>query len=139
WQGAAAGTPDPGAADDHATTCATTGALVDTGSRPSCKSLWGAVGLIGNGGEWVAHWGGRSRACTNWAPDFGAGSRRLGRTRDPGDRRRDERHVEPPGRLLSRRERHRRHGCRRLRGRVRCRSLAAELVDRVPVRPVADA
>src|SRR5215468_11330372 len=42
WQGAAAGTPDPGAADDGATTCVTSSVgPADTGSRASCTSAWG--------------------------------------------------------------------------------------------------
>ena len=54
WQGAAAGTPDPGAADDGSTTCVTTGAEpANTGSRSSCKSVWGAFDMIGNVDEWV--------------------------------------------------------------------------------------
>src|SRR5262245_29085026 len=48
WQGAAAGTPDA-AADDGATTCATSGiGPADAGSRASCKSAWGAFDMIGN-------------------------------------------------------------------------------------------
>jgi formylglycine-generating enzyme required for sulfatase activity len=60
WQGAAAGTPDPGDADDGATTCATLEPAsvkeVDTGSRSSCKSSWGVFDMVGNASEWVADW-----------------------------------------------------------------------------------
>ena len=73
WQGAAAGTPDPGAADDGSTTCVTTGAQpADTGSRSSCKSVWGAFDMIGNVDEWVAEWADRSVSCTSWPASFGS-------------------------------------------------------------------
>jgi hypothetical protein len=72
WQGAAAGTPDPGAADDGSTTCVTTGnGPADTGSRSSCKSLWGAFDMIGNMDEWVGDWADRSISCTNWPASLG--------------------------------------------------------------------
>jgi len=72
WQGAAAGTPDPGAADDHSTTCVTTGVgPADTGSRSGCKSVWGAFDMIGNMDEWVADWGDRSVSCTSWPASLG--------------------------------------------------------------------
>lgn len=59
WQGAAAGTPDTGDADDHVTTCNTDGAplsFVPTGSRRSCVSNFGAFDMVGNIGEKVADW-----------------------------------------------------------------------------------
>jgi len=70
WQDAAAGTPDPGTADDHATTCNTTQQtsavdLVPTGSRASCKSTWGAFDMIGNASEWVADWSQVVDGCTS--------------------------------------------------------------------------
>lgn len=57
WQGAAAGTPDPGT-DDGTTDCniSAAGAIVDTGSRSSCVSRFGAFDMVGNLFEWVADW-----------------------------------------------------------------------------------
>jgi formylglycine-generating enzyme required for sulfatase activity len=68
WQDAAAGTPDPGLADDGTTTCNTTRLtsatdLVPTGSRADCKSSWGAFDMIGNAAEWVADWSPLADAC----------------------------------------------------------------------------
>jgi sulfatase-modifying factor enzyme 1 len=55
WQRAAAGTPEPGMADDHATSCATMSpGPVKTGSRSNCVSSWGALDMVGNAPEWVA-------------------------------------------------------------------------------------
>jgi len=89
WQGAAAGTPDPGAADDGATTCATSSdGPADTGSRPGCKSAWGAFDMIGNVSEWVADWADRSVSCTNWPATFGGDFSCLGgpgTTGNPGE------------------------------------------------------
>jgi len=57
WQDAAAGTPDPGDADDGSTTCNTkSNDLVATGSRALCRSSWGVFDMIGNANEWVADW-----------------------------------------------------------------------------------
>ena len=77
WQDAAAGTPDPGTADDHATTCNTTRPtsavdLVLTGSRAACRSSWGAFDMIGNAQEWVADWVTLAEGCNaSWlAGDF---------------------------------------------------------------------
>src|SRR5215468_5082937 len=73
WQGAAAGTPDPGAANDGATTCVTTGVgPADTGSRSNCRSVWGAFDMVGNVDEWVADWGDSSVSCTSWPATFGS-------------------------------------------------------------------
>jgi hypothetical protein len=87
WQGAAA-TPDPGA-DDGATTCVTTGGRpADTGSRASCKSVWGALDMIGNVDEWVADWGDRSISCTNWPASLGSDFSCVGgpgTTENPGE------------------------------------------------------
>jgi formylglycine-generating enzyme required for sulfatase activity len=69
WQGAAAGTPDPGT-DNGTTDCniaSTTFTLpedpVNTGSRSSCVSRWGAFDMVGNVSEWVADWVPRSNDC----------------------------------------------------------------------------
>ncbi|MET1084651.1 MAG: SUMF1/EgtB/PvdO family nonheme iron enzyme [Burkholderiales bacterium] len=59
WQGAAAGTPDTGDADDHMTTCNTEGAPTDhvlTGSRKNCVSNFGVFDMVGNASEIVADW-----------------------------------------------------------------------------------
>ena len=75
WQDAAAGTPDPGTADDHATTCNTTRPssavdLVLTGSRAACRSSWGAFDMIGNAQEWVADWVTLAEQCNaSWLAD----------------------------------------------------------------------
>jgi len=71
WQGAATGTPDPGHADDGATTCVTHALAwvrdpVETGSRSSCKSSWGVFDMVGNLAEWVADWADKSEYYTQW-------------------------------------------------------------------------
>lgn len=70
WQMAAAGTPDTGGADDHATTCNTDLAAaiaeVPSGSRPSCVSAWGVFDMVGNVWEWTADWVTRSDTCPGW-------------------------------------------------------------------------
>jgi hypothetical protein len=73
WQGAVAGTPDAGVADDGATTCVTSAVgPASTGSRARCKSAWGAFDMIGNVSEWVGDWADRSVSCTSWPAAFGA-------------------------------------------------------------------
>src|SRR5262245_3658995 len=48
WQQAVAGTPDPGT-DNGTTDCnVSTGSFVNTGSRSSCISNWGANDMVGN-------------------------------------------------------------------------------------------
>ena len=72
WQAAAAGTPDPGAADDGATTCDTnTEAPSAAGARSACVSSWGAYDMVGNVWEWVAGWGDLATGCFNWDGTFG--------------------------------------------------------------------
>jgi formylglycine-generating enzyme required for sulfatase activity len=72
WQAAAAGTPDPGAADDGATTCATFSTFgAATGSRTDCVSAWGARDMIGNAWEWVADWRPVAGDCTQWDATMG--------------------------------------------------------------------
>jgi hypothetical protein len=72
WQRAAAGTPDPGAADDGVTTCVTNSARPAlTGSRANCKSSWGVFDMIGNIWERVADWADLNPTCTNWSAQTG--------------------------------------------------------------------
>jgi hypothetical protein len=72
WQGAAAGTPDPGNVDDGSTTCITnSGGPANTGSRANCKSAWGAFDMVGNVEEWVADWSDVANNCTDWTTQTG--------------------------------------------------------------------
>jgi formylglycine-generating enzyme required for sulfatase activity len=73
WQAAAQGTPDPGEADNGTTDCNvfSVGDAVNTGSRSSCKSSWGAFDMVGNVSEWVAEWGDFADGCTTWPSSFG--------------------------------------------------------------------
>jgi formylglycine-generating enzyme required for sulfatase activity len=72
WQGAAAGTPDPGT-DDLTTDCAVNSpGPVRTGSRSRCKSTWGVFDMVGNVDEWVAEWGDRANPfCSDWTSETG--------------------------------------------------------------------
>jgi hypothetical protein len=73
WQDAAAGTPDPGNADDGSTTCATKSPNpATTGARTNCKSSWGAFDMVGNVAEWVADWADAADVgCTDWTTQTG--------------------------------------------------------------------
>jgi Sulfatase-modifying factor enzyme 1 len=67
WQRAVAGTPDPGT-DDGATDCniGGLGRPLETGSRPQCRSNWGAFDMVGNVSEWVSDWSAQPTTCTGW-------------------------------------------------------------------------
>lgn len=72
WQAAAAGTPDPGLADDQTTTCAVASPFgVLTGARAACRSSWGVQDMVGNAWEWVAEWGELATGCGRWLPEMG--------------------------------------------------------------------
>lgn len=72
WQAAAAGTPDPGIADDGSTTCAVaSGFGMLTGARSNCRSSWGVHDMVGNAWEWVAEWGEEATGCGRWLPEMG--------------------------------------------------------------------
>jgi formylglycine-generating enzyme required for sulfatase activity len=73
WQAAAAGTPDPGAADDQQTSCATASPEpgVLTGAREGCVSRWGTHDMVGNAWEWVSDWTLLASACGAWDPTIG--------------------------------------------------------------------
>jgi formylglycine-generating enzyme required for sulfatase activity len=67
WQLAVAGSPDPGP-DNGTTDCntASVGDMVNTGSRSSCVSSYGAYDMVGNIDEWVADWAPLSTTCPSW-------------------------------------------------------------------------
>lgn len=73
WQMAAMGTPDPGT-DNGSTDCnvGSVFTIVNAGSRTSCVSDVGAFDMVGNLHEWVADWGDRATACTNWNSTYGS-------------------------------------------------------------------
>ena len=72
WQGAAAGTPDPGNTPGPNDCNTNSGGPSNTGSRRNCKSSWGVFDMIGNVTEWVADWADRFTArCTDWTAAAG--------------------------------------------------------------------
>jgi hypothetical protein len=74
WQGAEAGTPDPGT-DNGTTDCnvGSTGLPSITGSRSNCKSSWGVFDMVGNVDEWVADWADNNKTSpfTDWTTSAG--------------------------------------------------------------------
>lgn len=66
WQMAAAGTPDPGFADNGSTDCNvfSAGTPVNAGSRSACVSDWRVFDMVGNRYEWVAEWFPAPSACS---------------------------------------------------------------------------
>ena len=72
WQGAAAGTPDPGTDDGTSdSNISDVGDAVNTGSRSNCKSSWGVFDMVGNVDEWVADWADGAVNCTDWTSQTG--------------------------------------------------------------------
>src|SRR5262249_38453180 len=66
------GRADRGGGEEGSTRCATLNSVIaNTGSRSSCKSVWGAFDMIGNVDEWVGDWADRSVSCTNWPASLG--------------------------------------------------------------------
>ncbi len=86
WQDAAAGTPDPGNADDGATTCVTNSPNpANTGARSACVSKWGAFDMVGNVEEWVADWADIRQSCTDWTSQTGLAGGDVSCFGGPGD------------------------------------------------------
>jgi hypothetical protein len=86
WQDAAAGTPDPGGADDGATTCVTNSPIpANTGARSACVSKWGAFDMIGNVWEWVTDWADKAQGCPDWTSQTGLAGADLSCFGGPGD------------------------------------------------------
>ena len=76
WQTAVAGTPDSGV-DDDSTFCNISldgfpaNDPVNTGSRATCVSRFGAFDMVGNGWEWVADWDEEADGCGFWPAGYG--------------------------------------------------------------------
>jgi hypothetical protein len=86
WQAAALGTPDPGEADDLATTCATfTDHGVPAGSRSACVSIAGTHDMVGNVWELTADWQPLASGCIQWGPEMGNDISCVGVTDAPID------------------------------------------------------
>src|SRR6185369_3150400 len=64
WQGAAAGTPDPGSSPGPNDCDTSSGGASLTGSRANCVSRWGAFDMVGNVWEWVEDWVPPTVVCT---------------------------------------------------------------------------
>ena len=81
WQGAAAGTPDPGSTPGPMDCNTNSGGPSNTGSRTNCKSNWGEFDMLGN----VADWSDLAQSCTDWTSQTGIAGGDLSCFGGPGD------------------------------------------------------
>ena len=65
WQAAAFGTPD-------GAPCVTSAGSPGATGTAGCQSDVGSFDMVGNVAEWVADWGDRASACTNWSATYGS-------------------------------------------------------------------